>query len=146
VNDRDHSRLAEHVLRVRGNLSYSQLATKTGLTKAVLHKAATGGSVSPTTLQAIAVATGEDPDLWYEIGGYPELVRDHAAQQGAENYESGKAGWAGMVCEAPERFDDEDALLDRLFGCWGFDPPEPGARRERLKRTIKALVDVDALE
>jgi|GEM_PF-6619536 len=136
MSDREHGQLAENVLRVRGRLSYRQLSTKTGLTKAVLHKAATGGSVSPTTLQAIADATGEDRSYWYRIGGYPELAeRDDEPQAGP----AARPSW--LVTEAPEHYDDEDAVFDRLFHLWQFDPPAPGAERERLKAMVRGMLE-----
>lgn len=79
MNARDHSQLAGQVQRVRGALSYNQLATRTGMNSALIYKMATGGSVTSATLHKWATAIGEDPDDWYIWGGYPEMARKPAA-------------------------------------------------------------------
>lgn len=141
------TRLTAEVERARRGLSGRVLARKVGLDPSVVFKLMRGDRVSASSLHKWALGIGESPDYWYSIGGYPELVRASAApDSGAELYRRQAGGWAGMVSEAPERFDDEDAHLDGLYGCWGFDPPPPGPGRERAKRLVKAILGADMID
>ncbi|MCX6359756.1 MAG: hypothetical protein NT029_08125 [Armatimonadetes bacterium] len=133
----DISAQTKRVLEDHGwTLRMAERATRTSYQ--TIHDMSQGRCPHPGTVTSWALAIGEPVDQWLRWAGYSDLVEGvmHASPA------SSPPSWTPRT-EAPDRFTDEDEMIDAVIGWHRGEPPPDPEERERLKRIIKATLGVD---